>query len=343
MANRFAHLVGSLPWPDARAAMTAALDSVGPYLHSLPDGETGERSNWIVSVIESLRTHPDLRVHKSGNWSNYSEATQLRVKRGRKLTGSALNFGHVAVAREAFPVFREVVEAAGRPDLSYQLSVPGAFDMAMFTLGPAGALRNRTAFLDATVAEIRGAAEIVGDSGLFQIEIPVELVLLAKVPGPTRAQLAKMLARRVTEIAAGAPDGTRFAVHFCLGDLNNKAYGRMRDTRPFVLLANEVIGRWPANRPLELLHAPFAAADNPATTDPAFYQALNSLRLPEQTRFAAGIAHESQPLADQQRIRDLVDGLLGREVLISAACGLGRRSQEAAQEIFDRTAKLCAG
>jgi hypothetical protein len=259
------------------------------------------------------------------------------------VAGRPLNFGHVAVAQETFPVFREVVDAAGRSDLSYQLSVPGAFDMAMFALGPPGALRHRKAFLDATITEIRGTAEIVGDRGLFQIEIPVELVLLAKVPGPTRAQLAKMLARRVTEIAAGAPDGTRFAVHFCLGDLNNQAYGRMRDTRPFVLLANEIIARWPVNRTLELLHAPFAAADNPATTDPAFYQPLTSLRLPERTRFAAGIAHESQPLPDQQRIRDMVDGLLGREVLISAACGLGRRSQEAAQEIFDRTAKLCAG
>jgi hypothetical protein len=51
MVTRTAHLVGSLPGRDPGAAMARDLDLLGPYLRSLPDGETGERRNWIVELI----------------------------------------------------------------------------------------------------------------------------------------------------------------------------------------------------------------------------------------------------------------------------------------------------
>ncbi len=57
MSEREAHLVGSLPGPTAAAAMSTALQILGPYLRSLPDGETGERRNWVISIIEGLRHH----------------------------------------------------------------------------------------------------------------------------------------------------------------------------------------------------------------------------------------------------------------------------------------------
>jgi hypothetical protein len=52
MSEREAHLVGSLPGPTAAAAMSTALQILGPHLRSLPDGETGERRNWVISIIE---------------------------------------------------------------------------------------------------------------------------------------------------------------------------------------------------------------------------------------------------------------------------------------------------
>jgi len=98
----------------------------------------------------------------------------------------------------------------------------------------------------------------------------------------------------------------------------------------------------PDRRPLDILHAPFAAADHPATTDPAFYAPLRDLDLPEDVRFAAGFAHESQPLSDQLQIRSVIDDLLRREVAIAAACGLGRRSEPDGRPVLERTAELCA-
>jgi hypothetical protein len=342
VSTRDAHLVGSLPGPTPVAAMTTALDILGPHLRSLPDGETGERRNWIISIIDGLRAHPDLELTKPGDWSDYDKTPRLRVRKGRKLYGANLNFGHVAAVRDSFPAFEAVRAAAGRPDLVFQEGVPGDFDLAMFALGPAGALRHRRPFTEATLAEIRDVSAITGREAVFQIEVPVELVLLARAPAAIRPRLAQLLARTVTGLAAGTAEGTRFAVHLCLGDMNNRAFGTMTDVGPLVLLTNAVLAAWPAGRPLEVVHAPFAAADHSATTAPGFYAPLRDLRLPLHVRFAAGFAHEAQPLADQRTIRTIIEDHLGRQVAIASSCGLGRRTEAAGRAVLERTAELCA-
>lgn len=341
MTTREAHLVGSLPGADPAEAMATALSILGPHLQTLPDGETGERRNWVVSIINGLREHPDLELRKPGDWSDYDKTPVMKIRKGRTLFGANLDFGHVAAVQDSFPAFEQARSVAGRPDLGFQEGVPGDFDLAMFTLGPAGALRHRRPFTEATLAEIRGVGAIAGPGTLFQIEVPVELVLLAKAPAPARPALAKMLARPIVALAAAAPVGTRFGVHLCLGDMNNRAFGTMDDVTPLVLLANAIMAGWPGGRRLDIVHAPFAAADHPATTNPQFYAPLTSLKLPAGVRFAAGFAHEAQSLPDQLAIRSMIDDLLHREVAIAAACGLGRRSAAAGTAVLERTAELC--
>lgn len=341
MTERHAHLVGSLPGASAREAMTQALDLLGPYLRSLPDGETGQRRNWIVPIVEGLAEHPDLELVKAGDWSDYDKTPRMRVRKGRRLYGANLDFGHVAAAEQSWPVFQELRDAAGRPDLTFQAGVPGDFDLAMFTLGPAGALRNRAPFTEATLAEIRGVRAVTGSDVVFQIEVPVELVMVARAPGPAQVGAAKLAARAVTGLAAAAPIGTQFGVHLCLGDMNNRALGSMKDVRPLVALSNAIVSGWPDGRPLAFVHAPFSAAEHPAPTDPAFYAPLADLTVPPGVRFSAGFAHEAQSLADQHRVRALIDTRVGRAVDIASACGLGRRSDEAGRAVLERTAELC--
>lgn len=342
MTVREAHLVGSLPGATAADAMSTALDILGPYLRSLPDGETGERRNWILSIVEHLRNHPDLSLAREGDWSDYDKTPRFRVRRGHRLLGATLDLGHVAATRASFPAFEKARAAAGREDVVFQQGVPSDLDLALFALGPMGGLRHRRAFTEATVAEVRELAAFTGPGTLFQVEMPAELVLLARAPSRARPLLARLLARSVAQLAAGAPVGTRFAVHLCLGDMNNRAFGTLDDVSPLVTLANAVMAQWPTDRPLELVHAPFAAADHPATTEPAFYEPLRRLRIPAEIRFAAGFVHEAQPLEEQRRIRDLIEDELGRPVVVSSACGLGRRTDEAARSVLERTADLCA-
>lgn len=343
MTNRNAHLVGSVPGETPAEAMRLAMTTLGPQLLSLPDGETGQRRNWIIPIIESLRGHPDLEVAKEGDWSDYDKTPQFRVRRGHKLLGASLDFGHVAAVEASRRAFEEVRRDRGRPDLDFLVGIPGDFDMAMFTLGPLAAMRHRRAFTEATVAEITRISRILGDQAVFQIEVPIELILLTKLPSPAHPLLARLFGRWVAALAAASPQGARFGVHLCLGDMNHRAYGRMQDVGPLVSLTKAILAAWPPGRPLEFVHAPFAAADDPPPTAESFYAPLASLQLPAGTRFIAGFAHEDQSLDDQRKVLATIEKLLGQPVDVASSCGLGRRDAAAARQTMERTAELCAG
>ncbi|MFN2494428.1 MAG: hypothetical protein ABR608_00750, partial [Pseudonocardiaceae bacterium] len=128
--------------------------------------------------------------------------------------------------------------------------------------------------------------------------------------------------------------------HLCVGDLGNKALGRMQDAQPLVVLANAILHGWPLGRPLEYVHVPLAAGDEPAPLDEAFYEPLSQLWLPADVRFIAGFVHEASSVDEHRRLLGVIEGQLGRRVDVAAACGLGRRTPETAGITIDRAIEL---
>jgi hypothetical protein len=338
--GRVTHLVGSIPAADGEAAMTLARDKLGSRLRWLPDGETGERFHWVINIIDGLREHPDLEVAKDGAWSDYDDTPRFRIRKGHVLQASSLDFGHVAAFNESYPVFERMKAQAGDPNLTFQVGLPGDFDMTALVLGPGGVLRHRRPFHDATVAEVARIHETGADDVVFQLEVPFELIFVARAPRPLRRLVARMLGRMVAKLAADSPAGTRFGVHLCLGDMNHKALVGMPDMSPVVLLSNAIAAAWPDGRRLEFLHAPFSGASEAPTLDERFYAPLSKLRIPDDTRFVAGFVYEHQPLAEQVQLLAVIEQAVGRKVDVSAACGLGRRSPEEATASMQRAREL---
>ena len=56
----------------------------------------------------------------------------------------------------------------------------------------------------------------------------------------------------------------------------------------------------------------------------------------------AGFVHENQEIAVQRLVRDEIEGLVGRQVDVASACGLGRRSVEAATANLKQSRVLAA-
>lgn len=340
MPTRQALLLGTLPGASTEEAVGRAVELLGPQLATVPDGETGSRRVWITAMIDSFRDHPDLEVAKDGDMHDYQSQLHFRVRKGHRLTGDSFDLGYLKAYRENRPVVDRLTAAAGvRP--TYQVGIPGDLNFAMFATGPTRMLRTRPAFTDATLRDIRQIQAESGGDVVFQLEVPAETVSVT-MAGPLAPLAAGWMASSVLKLVKEAPDGTRFGVHLCLGDLGHRALGKPRTAKPLVQLANDIAKKWPAGRTFEYLHAPLAEGDQPPSLDPAFYRPLSGLRLPATTRFVAGFLHEGRTTEQQRRILGIIEEATGKPVDVAAACGLGRRDPEAAYETMRQARDLCA-
>jgi hypothetical protein len=329
MTDRAVHLVGSLPAANAREALkwvTGILgNTIGPCM---PDGETGDRSDWVNRLVENLRTHPDLELVRDGEWTGYTDTPAFRVKRGHKLRWIDLDY--LAEFEKSWKAYEDLVHGSGR---RFQIGIPGPFDVAAIAFGfnIPRALANLAPFREATIREITAIESRAKGLAIFQLEVPIELILLTKLPRAAQPAAARRLAREILRPIEAAPRNARFGLHLCLGDLNNKSMGDPSDAGPLVVLANAILGGWPEGRILDFVHVPLAHGNRPPTMDPDYYEPLTQLSIPDEVRFIGGFIHEKSLIKDLVLIRDQIEFNLGRPIDVAASCGLGRRHRKAAQ------------
>lgn len=339
--NRRVHLVGTIPADSTQTALSLATDTLGDRITDwLPDGETGNRKDWIGRIVENLRHHPDLELTKEGDWSDYESTPAFKVKKGHQFTSVDLDyFEHF---ESSWPEFQEVRSNLGRSDLAFQVGIPGPIDVAFSAFGfnPVGGLRNVKPFEEATVSEIRKIHEAAGREIVYQLEIPIEIELVNRIPAPARSAGAAQLAKKVLRVVEESPRGTRWGFHLCVGDMNNESFSKLSDVGPAVDLANGLMSRFPSDRSLEFVHMPLAHGSIPPATDPKFYAPLMDLRLPPAVRFIAGYAHEQQSIEDQENVRNIIEVMVGDSVDVAASCGLGRRDVDEARANLERSWEL---
>ncbi|HSJ33628.1 MAG TPA: hypothetical protein VLB85_01050 [Acidimicrobiia bacterium] len=341
--DRSVHLVGTVPAADAAAAFELFASTLDGHLPRwIPDGETGDRLDWVLRIVEDLRRHPDLELAREGDWSDYDTTPYFKVRRGHRF--ETLDLDYSRYFAESWPAFEEFRrERTDAPGL--QIGIPSHVDLALIAFGfkPAAALAHLAPFRDATVREITKIDDRAGDNVVFQLEIPIPLILLTRVPARLRSVVARVLAAELVKVVRRSPGGTRFGIHLCYGDMNHKAMGDPEDSAPLVQLSNAVVRAWPTSQRLEFVHAPFARGQKPPPLDVDFYAPLANLRLPHGMMFAAGIIHEELELDDLRMLRDRIEGLVGRPVDVGAACGLGRRDAEKAKANLELSRAVAGG
>jgi hypothetical protein len=330
--------------------MEAALGRLGPYLLTLSDGETGPRAWWVGTCIKNMADNPDVELAGGGlhDFSTYENVPQYRLRDGATLSTANMEacLPYETAFTASYPVFRDLRDRYGRPDLPFQVGIVGPLDLAADTFGFEAGFDPRyyQPSLDATASQITKIAAAGGSDVLFQLETPAALIGVAMAGDEAATPTARHVAALTAQLPAAVPPGTRFGVHLCLGDMNHKAMVGMRDVTPAVLVANEIGAAWPSDRPLEFIHMPFAAAEEPPSFDQDFYLPLTKLDLPPSVRFVAGCIHESLSDDQQADLLQMIESQVGRQVDVSAACGLGRRPDAGqAWDAMDKALLLVAG
>src|SRR3954452_24269395 len=111
MTVRDVHLVGSIPLADSRAVFETVSAALGPRLRSIPDGETGERSDWITWLEPVFAGHP--AFEPSGETFQLHGALQRKDRRYRLKPGASMEsvrFDNIFYADHAIKSYRVFAE-----------------------------------------------------------------------------------------------------------------------------------------------------------------------------------------------------------------------------------------
>jgi hypothetical protein len=334
-----AHLVGSVPLADADEVFRTTSDVLADRLERIPDGETGDRHEWIHFQVPIIASTPGIAAIE------FTVPDDIELPPGAPRTRTAygvaegvdtasLAFGNLRYADEAiasYARFRALKdEGVIPPHMRFQVSLPTTLAVMLWIV-EADRPAIEPAYQEALLREIgRIADAIPHDQLAVQFDLCVEVFMVEGYPmiEPWFADVWGGVLDRVEAHAAAVPDDVELGFHLCYGDYKGQRQVEVTDAANLVRLANEVTARLP--RPVGFIQMPVPReADVEAWAPP-----LADLRLADDTRLYLGIVHGPGGLAEAEALVDLCQRYVER-FGVATECGIGRQAPEAVRPILE--------
>ncbi len=332
-----AHLVGGLHAPDAETAMMTAAGTLGHHLHALPDGETGDRSQWILWQIDKLTAIDGFEmvgfdgVTGASN-QDYAEFPSIAVD-ASVTTVSPTALGYSDAAKESYAVFRRLREQGTIPaEVKFQVSVPTPFATVIAWIRPQDQERFFPIYADAIAAEIAEIARTVGDDLLLQHDVAVEVgALTGNFTTVDRFRDKQVVIDTLRDAMGRVPTGVEQGVHLCYGDYKHRHFAIPENLGLCVELANAV------GDAAAFVHMP---VDRDTGRDPAYFEPLRGL---SAKRLALGVIdYEGDVHRTQELIAAADAGSGGVQFAVATECGMARIADRPGGPSLERLLELHA-
>jgi methionine synthase II (cobalamin-independent) len=348
---REVHLVGSA----AFASADETFEQFGRYLGScarrFPDGETGERKNWIMWQDRVLANNPQFeRVGTRVDPRNPDAPFKLyRLRPGiepRDIRFGAL--GYAEEARKSFATFKAKVAAGVLPSesrLLVSLPTPLVFNWA-FLPDPKDQERVEPAYEQAMLREVAAIDGDIPRSRLaIQWDIAAEMTALERgawvgpktghEPGMVRdfGDMVGAFSERCVRLTNSVPEGVELAVHLCYGDFGHRHSIEPSSLALCVEMANRITAG--THRTIQLIHMPVPRD----RSDDAYFEPLRRLKLKPETTLSLGLVHHSDGVEGTLRRMATADRFVSR-YSIATECGMGRRPPETMQRLLEIHAQV---
>ena len=312
-------LVGSIPLDDAETVFGAAAEALGPLATRLPDGETGQRRNWIGWQGATFARVPQF-VRIAERQRDYQLQPPFTLRPGAR--ASDIDFGDLGFARAAlasWEVFRRL-QAQGRvpAGCKFQVALPTAWAPVYSFVAYDAQQAVAPVYEAALLGELgQILAAIPHDALAVQWDIATEMSWWERVYPAPFADLEAGVIDHLVRLGRAVPDDVDLGIHLCYGSMNNRHWKEPADTANLVAVANRLAGA--LDRRIDWLHLPVPIARR----DDAYFAPLKNLKLDPATELYLGLLH-------------LDDGVAGARARIAAAkrhverfgiaaeCGLGR-------------------
>ena len=339
------HLVGSVPMTSAEEVFAKVSAALGPHLTRLPDGETGERLNWVGHLESVFDASPALE--RTGTlFKIHATATgwyRRRLKPGK--TAQEVRFDNLFYADHAlasYSVFKRLKNEGKIPArVRFQVDFAPAHSVLwLFTVdelhAPLDPIYNA-----AVKREIDRIAAAIPHEDLA-IQFDVASAVFARLErnevssyGRTKAETQETFSNILVDLGNHVPRGIELLYHLCYGDNQHKHVVEPTDMGDMVEFTNRVLSR--VTRPVQLVHMPVPRS----RSDDAYFKPLGQLKLRPETELCLGLVHHTDG-AEGTKKRLAVARRHARNFSIATECGFGRRKPETLPELLRIHAEVAA-
>jgi hypothetical protein len=320
-------LVGSVNLESPDAVFEAVGRVLGDDVDRVPDGETGDRLGWIMSLEPRIAAVGALEA-SSQTWGAQEARHDFTLFRPRTgVAADQVSFGNLGYADDAIASYERFALAQRSgvlPDgVRFQISLPTAFMALLAYIDPGYREGLAPAYEQALESEIgRIVAGIPAGRLSIQWDCPCEVGIAENVAVSSAWTLADAAAE-LARMAAIVPGEAELGYHLCYGDPpdpesgHGKHWLEPKDAGAMVRLTNALLDEAP--RPVQYVHMPVPIERD----DDAFFAPLAYLCLPQETELYLGLVHFEDGVEGTQRRIDAAS----RHVTgfgIATECGLGR-------------------
>ena len=334
---RHVHLVGSVPLRNAREVFATVSGVLGSRLKRIPDGETGERRDWITWLEPAFSGNPALeksdelfRVHATG-----TARIRYRLRAGKSVDDVRFdNLFYADIAKTSYEEFSALKREGIVPkDSRFQIDlVPAHSVIWLFLQDDLHALLDPV-YNDAVKREIDKIAAALPHTEIA-IQFDVASAVFARLErgernayGKNRAEMLRSFSAILTDLADRVPPGIELLFHFCYGDSNHRHVVEPTDMGDMVDLANGLCAD--IKRGVQLIHMPVPRD----RCDDGYFEPLARLGLKPETELSLGLVHFTDGAAGT-RTRLAAAERHAKAFSIATECGFGRRDPKTIPELL---------
>jgi hypothetical protein len=337
MPDRDIYLVGSVPLRSAEQVFETVGAAFGPRIKRIPDGETGERSDWITWLEPAFADNPAFeksgqffRIHESGTGRE-----RYRLKGGVRPQDVRFdNLFYADIAKASYAAFKQAKQAGKiAAGTKFQVDlVPAHSVIWLFLVDELHAVLDPI-YNAAVKREIDKIAAAIPHDELA-IQFDVASAVFARLErneassyGRTKAETQETFSQILIDLGNHVPADVDLLYHLCYGDSGHRHVVEPTDMADMVDFANRLSRR--IARPVQLIHMPVPRN----RADDAYFEPLKNLALRDETELCLGLVHYTDGV-EGTRKRLVVARKYAPRFSIATECGFGRRDPGTIPELL---------
>jgi hypothetical protein len=344
------HFNGSVNLADAETVMREITARVPSGVRRIPDGETGDRGNWIFFQLQRFVQLPWLVPARplDGEDGDYEELPQLRLADGvDPAQVSWPDLGYADAYLGSYAIFARLREEGVIPaGVRFQVEYPTPLASIGGYIVPGQQQALLGSYERAMFADLgRLLAAIPHDDVAVQWDVAVEFGVLEEAFAPGGAQafdaIIAALARCVDQVPAPIPAG----LHLCYGDYGHQHFKQPESLALQVRVVNAVTAA--AGRPVSFVSFTVPQYQR----EDSYFAPLAELTAGPVTElnFALVPYHPAEQAAGTTQAQvQLIDAALAasrgghRAWGVCTECGMGRASREEIPALLDLHRQIAA-